>query len=64
MWVVCPSCHQQSWVLPPHGGQGCPLVVAMYEAQGLKLDSERMAAVRMGISAADALASFRRPRPR
>jgi len=48
-WRVCDSCGEQSWVLPPHVGP-CPLNVAAAEQFGMKLDAERMAAIRSGVS--------------
>jgi hypothetical protein len=49
-WIVCPACSAQSWVLPPHGLDPCPLVVQGMEQLGLKFDAERMAAIRTGVS--------------
>lgn len=48
-WIICPSCGQQSWVLPPHGHDACPLVLETVQQLGLKLDAERMAAIRTGL---------------
>lgn len=48
-WIVCPSCQRQAWVVPPHGFEPCPLVLEMAQQLGLKLDAERMAAIRTGI---------------
>jgi hypothetical protein len=44
IWLVCPFCGAQSYRLPPHAQNPCPVA----ESQGLKLDAERNAAVRMG----------------
>lgn len=49
-WVICPQCAAQSWVLPPHGLDACPLIEHAAEQFGLKLDAERMMALRAGIS--------------
>lgn len=48
-WLVCPSCSAQSYVMPPHGMDPCPLVVQMMEGLGMKFDAERMAAIRTGV---------------
>lgn len=48
-WVVCPMCAEFSWRLPPHGFKPCPIAVGMAESTGLKLDAERMTAVRAGV---------------
>lgn len=49
-WVLCPHCGKQSWVMPPHSGDPCPLVMKMAQDLGLKFDAERMSAVRAGVS--------------
>src|SRR3990172_10986506 len=49
-WVICPNCGEQDWVLPPHGLEQCPLLIQMAEQMGLKIDAERMMAVRTGIN--------------
>lgn len=48
-WLVCPICGEQSWRFPPHMLDPCPLAIQMAEAQGLKLDAERMMALRTGV---------------
>lgn len=48
-WIVCPHCGQQSWRLPPHAFEPCPVVSSMAETAGLKFDAERSSAVRMGV---------------
>lgn len=48
-WIVCPHCGAQTWVLPPHGHDPCPLVLETVEQLGMKFDAERMAAVRTGV---------------
>lgn len=48
-WIVCPTCGAQTWVLPPHAHEPCPLVLETMQQFGLKLDAERMAAIRTGI---------------
>lgn len=48
-WIVCPMCGQQSWRLPPHGFDPCPIVAAVAEATGLKADAERSTALRLGV---------------
>lgn len=42
-------CAEFFWRLPPHGFNPCPLVAGMAEATGLKLDAERMTAVKAGV---------------
>ncbi len=49
-WIICPNCGTQAWVLPPHGLDPCPIVVQAMEQLGMKLDAERMTAVRTGVS--------------
>ena len=58
-WVVCPMCAKHSWRLPPHGFKPCPMAVSMAEAAGLKLDAERMTAVRAGVHLQDMGAAMR-----
>jgi hypothetical protein len=48
-WLVCPICAEFSWRIPPHGFRPCPIAVGMAEAAGLKMDAERMTAVRAGV---------------
>lgn len=48
-WVACPICGEHAWRFPPHMLDPCPLAVHAAEAQGLKFDAERMAAVRAGV---------------
>lgn len=48
-WVCCPFCGEFCWRWPPHGFSPCPLVTGAAETQGLKLDAERMMAVRAGV---------------
>ena len=59
-WVVCPSCGEQGWVLPPHGIDPCPLVIQAAQDLGLKFDAERMAAVRAGVSMEETSKEIRR----
>ena len=54
-WVICPHCAEQSWVLPPHANEPCPLLVQTMEQFGMKLDAERMMAVRAGVSMEEAM---------
>jgi hypothetical protein len=49
-WVVCPTCGEQDWVLPPHGMEPCPLVTQMAEGMGIKIDAERNMALRTSVS--------------
>ncbi len=48
-WLVCPMCAEFSWRIPPHGFKPCPLAVETAESTGMKLDAERMTAVRAGV---------------
>ena len=48
-WLICPMCAEFSWRIPPHGFNPCPIAVGMAESAGLKLDAERMTAVRAGV---------------
>lgn len=48
-WVACPFCGKQTWAMPPHAAEPCPLVMQMAQDLGLKLDAERMTAVRAGV---------------
>lgn len=48
-WIVCPACAEFFWRFPPHGFNPCPFAVGMVESAGLKLDAERMTAVRAGV---------------
>lgn len=48
-WLICPMCAEFSWRLPPHGFKPCPLAIGMADSAGLKLDAERMTAVRAGV---------------
>lgn len=59
-WIICPSCGEQSWVLPPHGLEACPLVVQAAEQVGLKFDAERMMAVRTGVNIEEMTKEMRR----
>jgi hypothetical protein len=59
-WVVCASCGEQDWVLPPHGLEPCPLVIQMTEQVGLKIDAERMASVRVGVGMEEVTREMRR----
>lgn len=43
MWLVCPGCALQSYRLPPHGANPCPIA----QSAGLKLDAERMTAIQL-----------------
>lgn len=47
-WIICPACAQHSWRLPPHIFNPCPLLSQTADSMGLKLDAERMTAVRSG----------------
>ena len=58
-WVVCPSCGEQGWVLPPHGLDPCPLVIQAAQDLGLKFDAERSASIRAGLSMEDIARSLR-----
>ena len=49
-WRVCAHCGEQSWRFPPHLLNPCPFVVEMAEAAGMKMDAERMQAVRAGVN--------------
>jgi hypothetical protein len=49
IWLCCPHCGAQSWRLPPHVFEPCPLVIEMAQSEGLKIDAERMTAVRAGV---------------
>lgn len=49
-WVVCPHCGAQSWRLPPHALEPCPIVVQLSDAMGIKIDADRSAAIRMGVT--------------
>lgn len=51
VWVVCPHCGEQWWRLPPHGFEPCPIATALADAMGIKIDADRSAAIRMGVSA-------------
>jgi len=59
-WVVCPTCSQMEWMLPPHLFDPCPFIAQSYEQFGLKIDAERMAAVRSGISFEELLKAVRK----
>lgn len=59
-WIVCPACGEQSWVLPPHGLEPCPLTVQIAEQMGLKFDAERMMAVRTGVNFEEVAKDLRR----
>ena len=48
-WIVCPNCGAQSWRLPPHGFESCPIVIQMAESAGMKFDAERSSALRLGV---------------
>ncbi len=48
-WIVCPHCGQQSWRLPPHGFEPCPIVAAMAELGGMKLEADRSTSIRAGV---------------
>lgn len=48
-WIVCPVCAEFFWRFPPHGFSPCPIATGMAESAGLKLDAERMTAVRAGV---------------
>lgn len=52
-WLTCPVCAEFFWRFPPHGFNPCPVAVGMAEAAGLKLDAERMAAVKAGVHLED-----------
>ena len=58
-WVVCPMCAEFFWRLPPHGFNPCPVAAGMAEAAGLKLDAERMTAVKAGVHLEDMGAAMR-----
>lgn len=49
-WVVCPSCSAHSWRMPPHIFDPCPMLVEMAQSAGLKMDAERSAAIRTGVT--------------
>lgn len=49
-WVVCPSCSAHSWRMPPHIFDPCPMLVEMAQSAGLKMDAERSAAIRSGVT--------------
>ena len=49
-WIICPHCSAYSWRLPPHVFEACPILVEMTQSAGLKMDAERTAAIRSGIT--------------
>lgn len=52
-WIVCPMCAEFFWRFPPHGFNPCPLAVGMADSAGLKMDAERMTAVKAGVHLED-----------
>ena len=48
-WIVCPHCGQQSWRLPPHGFDPCPIIQAVAETAGMKFEAERSTSIRAGV---------------
>lgn len=49
-YVKCEFCGGQAWRFPPHGlEQPCPYVVQVFEAQGMKMEADRMLSVRSGV---------------
>lgn len=58
-WVVCPHCGKQSWRVPPHGVEPCPIVAQTAEQLGMRFDAERMAAVRSGVHLEEATRALR-----
>lgn len=49
-WIVCSFCGEAGWGTHPHFGTPCPIAAAMADAAGLKMDAERVSAVRAGLS--------------
>jgi hypothetical protein len=49
-YIECSFCGAQDWRYPPHGlSEPCPLVVDMFSSMGMKVDADRMLAVRSGL---------------
>lgn len=48
-WIVCPHCGQQSWRIPPHVFEPCPLVTQTAESLGMRFEAERSTALRGGV---------------
>ena len=49
-YVTCGICGATEWRVPPHGfADPCPVAEAMLSAMGMKVDAERMLAVRSGV---------------
>lgn len=49
-YVTCDFCGAMEWRLPPHGfNEPCPVSVTVLESMGMKIDAERMLAVRSGV---------------
>ena len=46
---TCEHCGSSGWRYPPHMFESCPLLIAISEAAGLKIDAERNATIAAGI---------------
>ena len=51
---VCDHCGAAGWRMPPHMFEPCPIVLAMSEAAGLKIDAERATTIKAGIQMEEA----------
>ena len=56
---VCEHCGESGWRMPPHLFGPCPVVEAMTEAAGLKIDAERATTIKAGIHMEEALRMMR-----
>lgn len=48
-WVVCSFCGEAGWGVHPHYGHPCPIVAAMSESAGMKIDADRSSTIRAGL---------------
>lgn len=46
---ICEHCGGSGWRYPPHLFEPCPIMLAISESAGLKLDAERSATIKAGI---------------
>lgn len=57
--IICDHCGAAGWRYPPHFQEPCPLVVAISESAGLKIDAERQTTIRAGIQMEEAFRLLR-----
>lgn len=58
-WRVCDHCGEHSWMIPPHVFDPCPMVIDAMHTAGMKMDAERMQAVKAGLVMQDQMQALK-----